>query len=124
MTRKTKVAKFPLSVKLGAIRDYYSSGASISSVSRKWNISRPTLSSWLKACPIDAKELSLPTEVIDQYRMKHAELTDEETLQKRISDLERALAYEKMRSRAFEKMIEITEKEEGISILKKGGVKQ
>ncbi len=31
---------------------------------------------------------------------------------------------EKLRSRAFEKLIEITEKEEGISILKKGGAKQ
>ena len=31
---------------------------------------------------------------------------------------------EKMRSRAFEKMIEIAEEEEGISILKKDGAKQ
>ena len=124
MTRKTKVAKFPLSVKLGAIRDYYSDGSSITAVARKWNINRTTLSNWLKSCPVDAKELSLPMEVIDQYRMKHAELTNEEILQKRISDLEQALAYEKMRSRAFEKMIAIAEKEEGISILKKGGVKQ
>ena len=51
-------------------------------------------------------------------------LSTEELLQKRINDLERALAMEKLRSRAFEKMIEIAEQEEGISILKKGGAKQ
>ena len=48
----------------------------------------------------------------------------EEMLLKRIDDLQRSLEYEKMRSRAFERMIEIAEQEEGISILKKGGVKQ
>ncbi len=38
---------------------------------------------------------------------------------KRIEELRRSLELEKMRSRAFEKMIEIAEQEEGISILKK-----
>ena len=38
--------------------------------------------------------------------------------------LERALELEKLRSRAFEKMIQIAEQEEGISILKKGGARQ
>ncbi len=42
----------------------------------------------------------------------------------RISDLERALELEKLRSRALEKMIQIAEQEEGISILKKGGARQ
>lgn len=52
------------------------------------------------------------------------DLTKEEILGNRIKDLERALELEKLRSRAFEKMIEIAEAEEGISILKKGGAKQ
>lgn len=47
-----------------------------------------------------------------------------ESLQKRIEELRRSLELEKMRSRAFEKMIEIAEEEEGISILKKDGAKQ
>ena len=58
--------------------------------------------------------------------MEHQEtkLSNEEILRKRISDLERALELEKLRSRAFEKMIQIAEQEEGISILKKGGARQ
>ena len=64
--------------------------------------------------------------MIESYRMEHrdTQLSNEEILQQRISDLEKALALEKMRSRAFEKMIEIAEAEEGISILKKDGAKQ
>lgn len=50
---------------------------------------------------------------------KQSDLTDMESLQKRIEELRRSLELEKMRSRAFEKMIEIAEEEEGISILKK-----
>lgn len=50
--------------------------------------------------------------------------SDLEILQERISDLERSLQVERMRCRALEKVIEIAEREEGISILKKDGVKQ
>ena len=48
----------------------------------------------------------------------------QESMQKRIEALERALEYERMRCRGYEKLIEIAEKEEGISILKKDGAKQ
>lgn len=80
----------------------------------------------LKRWPVDSKALSLPSEVISSYRMEHQEtkLSNEEILRNRISDLERALELEKLRSRALEKMIQIAEQEEGISILKKGGARQ
>ena len=55
---------------------------------------------------------------------KQSDLTDMEFLQKRIEELRRSLELEKMRSRAFEKMIEIAEEEEGISIFRKDGAKQ
>ena len=55
---------------------------------------------------------------------KQSDLTDMESLQKRIEELRRSLELEKMRSRAFEKMIEIAEEEEGISIFRKAGAKQ
>lgn len=51
--------------------------------------------------------------------MPMPEKSQEDMLKERIASLECALALEKMRSRAFEKMIEITEAEEGISIIKK-----
>lgn len=55
---------------------------------------------------------------------KQSDLTDMESLQKRIEELRRSLELEKMRSRAFEKMIEIAEEEEGFSIFRKDGAKQ
>ena len=55
---------------------------------------------------------------------KQSDLTDMESLQKRIEELRRSLELEKMRSRAFEKMIEIAEEEEGISIFRKDDAKQ
>ena len=42
----------------------------------------------------------------------------------RIKDLERALAQEKLKVTAYEKLIEIAEREEGVSILKKDAAKQ
>jgi len=48
----------------------------------------------------------------------------QETLRKRIEALERALEYERLRCRGYERLIEIAEREEGISILKKDGAKQ
>lgn len=50
--------------------------------------------------------------------------SESEALQKRIADLEKALAFEKMRSRGFEVMIEIAETELNIPIRKKSGTKQ
>ena len=57
-------------------------------------------------------------------KKEHKNGTPEEILQAKIDELEKALAYERMRSRAYEKLIEIAEAEEGISILKKDGAKQ
>lgn len=51
--------------------------------------------------------------------MKQKNLTESEYLQ-RIKELEESLEYERLRNYAYEKLIEITEKEEGITILKKG----
>lgn len=47
----------------------------------------------------------------------------EDIFQERISALEKSLAMERLRNRALEKLIEIAEREEGVSI-KKGGVRQ
>ena len=112
--------------KLQVLQDYYSSGQSKSSIARKWNLTHSLIYLWEKTFPIDNFPLPLSSESIEAYKMAHEkqELSNEEILQKRIEDLMRSLEYEKMRSRAFEKLIEIAEQEEGISILKKDGAKQ
>ena len=118
--------KYDDNFKLQVLSDYYRSGMSKGFISRKWGISHPTLCNWQKLWPIDSKELSLPDEIISTYRMggKDRGKTDEQIYQERISELEKSLAMERLRCRALEKVIEIAEREEGISILKKDGVKQ
>ena len=125
MARK-KYERYSDDFKLKVLSDYYSSGMSRYFTAKKWGIDRGLINDWMKIWPVDSKELSLPDEIISTFRMggKDSGKTDEQILRERISDLEKSLAYERMRSRAFEKLIEIAEREEGISILKKGGVKQ
>jgi hypothetical protein len=84
-----------------------------------------SINQWEKIWPIDSKELSLPSEIISRWHMgsKYRGKSDEQILQERIAELEKSLAMERLRNRALETLIEVTEREEGISI-KKGGVKQ
>lgn len=125
MSRK-KRSEFSETYKLEVLREYYSGNESMNAVCKRHGIHHSLLYHWKKAFPIEEFSLSLPPGIIESYKMAHDKktLSNEEILQKRIDDLERSLKYEQMRSKAFLTMIEITEREEGISILKKGGAKQ
>lgn len=124
--KKKRNREFSTPFKLQVLQEYYSSGQSKYFIEHKWNLNHGSLRLWEKIFPIEDFPLPLPSETIEAYKMAHEkqDLSNEEILQKRIDDLRRSLEYEKMRSRAFEKMIEIAEQEEGISILKKDGAKQ
>lgn len=117
---------YDVSFKLKVLSDYYLNGLSKSFTCKKWGISFPALLDWLKIWPVDEKELPLLDEIMSRYRMEaeNKGKSDEQLLQERIVALERSLQMERMRCRALEKVIEIAEREEGISILKKDGVKQ
>lgn len=111
--------------KLEVLRDYYSSGMSKSFISKKWGLSNHTLLlKWIKRYPLDSDLVSLPVDTIIGYQQLHGEKSREEILEQEVTNLKKALEMEKLRSRGFEKLIELTEKEEGISILKKDGAKQ
>lgn len=124
---KREISHYSDEFKLRVLSDYYCSGLSEKVIAKKWNVGNgSSINQWKKIWPIDSKELSLPEEIISTYRMggKDRGKSDEQILQERIADLEKGLAMERMRCRALEKVIEIAEREEGISILKKDGVKQ
>ena len=124
---KGKQRHYDDAYKLRVLSDYYESGMSKRLIASKWGLaSQNYISRWQEIWPIDSKELSLSSEIISTYRMggKDRGKSDEQILQERIAALERSLQMERMRNRALEKVIEIAEREEGISILKKDGVKQ
>ena len=80
---------------------------------------------WLKTYPIEKNGVSLRPETENALQMdKQQEPETQESLHRRIEALERALEYERLRCRGYEKLIEIAEREEGISILKKDGARQ
>lgn len=113
--------------KLEVLRDYYSSGLSIYAIAKKWCVPNyRTIYNWKESYPIDSELLSLPVESLASLGMKKEDgpLSKEQLLEAEVLRLRKALEFEKMRSYAFQKLIESAEKEEGISILKKDGAKQ
>ena len=115
-----------MSFKLQVLSDYYLSGKSKNFTCKKWGISFPSLLEWLAIWPVEEKDLPLLDEIMSRYRMEaeNKGKSEEQILKEHIAALERSLQMERMRCRALEKVIEIAEREEGISILKKDGVKQ
>lgn len=126
MRKRKSPRVFTETFKLSVLREYYSSGMSKYAITKKYSLSLSCIYRWLQEYPVATEQLSLPSEPKEVSHMvsKRVELTEKEALQKRIEELSRSLELEKMRSRAFEKMIEIAEQEEGICILKKDGAKR
>lgn len=115
------------SFKLEVLQEYYASGASVNSITRKYGLScSRVLLYWLKRYPIDSPILSLPAEVKAQYmeEEKDVNLTNEKALKQRITELEKALEYANLRARSLEVLIDVAEKNEGINIRKKTGARQ
>jgi transposase len=120
LSRKTYSETFKLEV----LRDYYSSGLSKITITKKWGLnSHVDLLRWIKRYPIDSDLLSLSAELLAELHMKNSPKSKEQLLEEEVLRLKKALEIEKLRSHAFKKLIELTEKEEGISILKKDGAK-
>ena len=123
-----KKCHYEESFKLEVLTDYYASGSSVRSITLKYGLScTRVLLSWLQRYPIDGKELSLSEEVISKHMAKIEDQSNprsEKALNQRIAELEKALWYANLRARGLELLIDVAEKNEGISIRKKPGAKQ
>ena len=124
-TKKRTRRNFTPEFKLEVISYYYTPGEHRRRTYEKYGISEICLRQWLKTYKVDKESVSLQSELEKSFLMKHPQETDsQEAMKQRIAALEKALEYERMRCRGYEKLIEIAEKEEGISILKKDGARQ
>ena len=120
-TKKTYTKEYKYEV----LSYYYSHGEHRRKTYERYGIDEAVLRQWLKKYPIDKKGVSLQSEIENALQMDQPQEPEtQEALQKRVEALERALEYERLRCHGYEKLIEIAEREEGISILKKGGAKQ
>lgn len=120
-TRRTFTPEFKMEV----LSHYYTHGERSRKTCERYGISDQNLRMWLKTYRIEKESVSLQSELEKTFQMDLQQDTgSQEAMQRKIESLERALEYERMRCRGYEVLIETAEREEGISILKKDGVRQ
>ena len=125
MGQKRKVKRYTDEFRYEVLSYHYTHGEHRRKTCEKYGIGISLLHVWLHRYPIEKKSVSLQTEIEDALQMNRTQEPEtQESLQKKIEALERALEYERLRCRGYEKLIEIAEREEGISILKKDGARQ
>lgn len=115
---------YSASFKLQVLSDYYANGSHLLATAKKWNIPDGSLWNWLNVtCKNEKNVVSLQSDLKTDDVMIEQQPTIEE-LQKQVSDLQKSLEYERLRVAAYERLIEVVKKEDGIDLLKKGGAKQ
>lgn len=116
MTRKRRT--FSDSEKLELINEYLSSGESKDAFQKKRHLGHNNLSNWMLTFGISTQT---PPSSMAPSKKEDAHVNN---LQEEISRLKKELEFEKLRSKAFETMIDIAEEELKINIRKKSGAKQ
>lgn len=99
---------------------YFKSGLSCRQFALQHGIDRSTLSLWLSSCKNAKKSVPLQSKLIGM------DAKDEmlEKLRAENEKLRHNLEFERLRVRAYERLIEIVKEEDGIDVLKKDGAKQ
>ena len=113
--------------KLSVIRDFYSSGMSKRSCSRKYELCNTTLlNGWLKKYAFSQESLPLDcnqSECEMSNRSKETYKEENAQLKKRIRELEKALDFSRLETLVRDKMIDKAEEYFEIPIRKKSGAK-
>ena len=116
--------KFTEAFKMQVLSDYYSNGCNRYTTARKWDITPKNINNWLRAsCRNQNKDVPLPPEDPETH-MTTEEKQNISALKERISQLEKSLEYERLHVKAYERLIEIAKREDGIDVLKKDGAKR
>lgn len=121
---KRKVNQFPDELKYRVVQEYLQTDLSIKELMQKYGIrGNSCIINWMRKFG-----LSYPTEdqvkINNQVAKEISKTPQEHELEQKLKALEKELAYEKLRTKALNTMIDIAEKELKISIRKKSGAKQ
>ena len=111
---------YSLTEKRSILDSYFKSGLSCRQFALQHGIERSTLSLWLSSCKNAEKSVPLQSKLIGM------DAKDEmlEKLRAENEKLRHNLEFERLRVRAYERLIEIVKEEDGIDVLKKDGAKQ
>lgn len=129
-----KRQQFSMDFKLQLLKEYYESGSSMYSISKKHGVDGVTFLRWVKL--YESKSLSLPEDLnelenhVYMARKKSmaghpsAEMTELEKLREENLRLRKALSYSELRNEALNEVLKIGRERYGIDLLKKAGAKQ
>ena len=118
--KKINRTSYSLSEKRSILDSYFKSGLSCRQFAFEHGIERSTLSRWLSACKNKEKSVPLQSKLIGMDAKE--EMLDK--LRAENEKLRHNLEFERLRVRAYERLIEIVKEEDGIDLLKKDGAKQ
>ena len=126
--------QFSMDFKLQLLKEYYESGSSMYSISKKHGLDSATFLRWVRS--FESKSLSLPEELseleskIYMARKKRIEkkaspeMSELERLRDENLRLRKALSYSEPRTEALHEVLKIGRERYGIDMLKKAGAKQ
>ena len=129
-----KRQQFSMDFKLQLLKEYYESGSSMYSISKKHGVGDVTFFRWVKS--FESKSISLPEELSElenQVYMARKKslagkpspaMTELDRLRDENLRLRKALSYSELRNEALHEVLKIGRERYGIDLLKKAGAKQ
>ena len=131
---RLKRRPFSMEFKLQLLKEYYESGSSMYSISKKHGVDDVTFFRWVKS--FESKSISLPEELSElenQVYMARKKsiagkpspaMTELDRLRDENLRLRKALSYSELRNEALHEVLRIGRDRYGIDLLKKAGAKQ
>jgi transposase-like protein len=118
-------SRYTEAFKRKVIEEYLETGSPKERLLVKYGIAyKGAFQAWMpKLGYVDIRRLPKPAKELAAYTMMKPRKDNAEVLQRRIKELERELEDEKLRSEAYARLIELAEREQGISIRKKDNTK-
>ncbi|MEO8732883.1 MAG: hypothetical protein ABI373_00995 [Flavobacteriales bacterium] len=118
-------SRYTEAFKRKVIEEYLETGTPKERLLVKYGITyKGAFQAWMpKLGYVDIRRLPKPAKELAAYTLMKPRKDNAEALQRRIKDLERELEDEKLRSEAYARLIELAEREQGISIRKKDNTK-
>lgn len=110
--------------KLRIIVDYMASGESMETFQAKYGMGHCTLSRWISKFGLSSTSPKQVTEMKKTLDQSPNKSLHELRLEAKVAQLEKELEAEKLKSLAYDTMIDVAEEELGIEIRKKSGAKQ
>jgi len=121
---RNRVKRIPEDVALKAATEFVTTPISIKELQRKYNFRGVgSLYQWIRKFGL-SQPSDTEIKVKDVMKTERSKTSHEKELEKKIEHLEKQLEYQKLKARAYERMVEIAEREFSIPIRKKFGSKQ